>query len=206
MAQKQTGHIQPVVVVLNATFPWLSPCKSLKNYWISPRDIDDQRLLKSDWMRGSTGWLHPAKKVLVSDTTFLPTFIFMKKIYDIDWFLPELLMIKEFCHLISHEVQLAGYIQPKVVVADVTFLWWHGVLTLVTFPTSGLYFHLGWTPLPCRNSIHKRSQGILVHDLWKVRTVRLLTSAWALDLQKIFFNKLNTLSLYQINFTNKNFV
>ena len=59
--KSKPGDIQQVVAVLNATFPWLSPCKSLKNYWISPRDIDDQRLLKSDWMRGSTGWLHPAK-------------------------------------------------------------------------------------------------------------------------------------------------
>ena len=29
--------------------------KNLKSHWISSRDIDDQRILQSDWMKGKAG-------------------------------------------------------------------------------------------------------------------------------------------------------
>ena len=46
-----TVHTQPKAVVSHDTFPWwVSPC-SQRNWWITSRDIDDQRILQSDWAR-----------------------------------------------------------------------------------------------------------------------------------------------------------
>ena len=46
-----TVHTQPKAVVSHDTFPWwVSPC-SQRNWWITSRDIYDQRILQSDWAR-----------------------------------------------------------------------------------------------------------------------------------------------------------
>ena len=49
--------------------------KSLRNCWISSRDIDDQRILQSDWKRGTKLYLassgHTQPNVVASEATFL---------------------------------------------------------------------------------------------------------------------------------------
>ena len=56
-----TSHTQPKEGLSHATFTWwLSP--STKNQWewaILPRDIDDQRIIQSDWTRDTTDHTHP---------------------------------------------------------------------------------------------------------------------------------------------------
>ena len=43
--------------------------KNLAEFLIFSKNIDDQRILKSDWTRGTTG--HIQQKVVVTDATFL---------------------------------------------------------------------------------------------------------------------------------------
>ena len=43
--------------------------KNIRNHSIPSRDIDDQRILQSDWPRDTTG--HTQSRVVNSDTTFL---------------------------------------------------------------------------------------------------------------------------------------
>ena len=49
--------------------------KNLRNCWISSRDIDDQRILQSDWKRGAKLYLassgHTQPNVVASEATFL---------------------------------------------------------------------------------------------------------------------------------------
>ena len=75
----------------------LTPCKktkisldSFQRYWY-------QRIVLSDWMRGKTG--HTQPKVVVSDANFGNCLY--AKILKIDWFLWEILMIKEYHNLIG---------------------------------------------------------------------------------------------------------
>ena len=49
-----TAHTQPKEAVSHTTFLWLSTCKTLRDYPIPLRDIDYQRILEFDWMRGAT--------------------------------------------------------------------------------------------------------------------------------------------------------
>ena len=46
----------------------ISSQKNLRYPLIPSRDIDDQRLLQSDWTRGTTGYTQP--KMIVRDATF----------------------------------------------------------------------------------------------------------------------------------------
>ena len=41
------------------TFDDISMQKNLKNCWISSKDIDDQIILQSDWMKGTTDNTQP---------------------------------------------------------------------------------------------------------------------------------------------------
>ena len=69
----KTSHTQPKLLVSNATFPWwLFPCNVKITIWrhhlILSRDIDEQRILQSDWIRSTL--CHSLYKVVVSDATF----------------------------------------------------------------------------------------------------------------------------------------
>ena len=54
--------------------------KNQRDCWISSRDIDDQRILQSDWMRDQTG--HTQTKVVVSDTNFFGAHFHEKNLRD----------------------------------------------------------------------------------------------------------------------------
>ena len=57
------------LLVSDAAFPWwLTPCKKLGYHLIHSRDIDDQRILQSDWTKGTTGHTH--LKELALDAVF----------------------------------------------------------------------------------------------------------------------------------------
>ena len=48
----------------DATFPWwLIPCKKVIHKLIFSQDIVDQRILQSDWTRGTTGYTQPNSSV-----------------------------------------------------------------------------------------------------------------------------------------------
>ena len=88
------GHIQPKKVFQDATFPyWSSPCKQNKISMTFSRNIDNRRILNFDLRRA-----------------FLTLMIIsMQKIEGIDWFLPQIMIIKEYCNLIGWE-----YFIPKL--------------------------------------------------------------------------------------------
>ena len=85
---------------------WPSPCEKSENwtpwsktqgkksryYLILSRDIDDQRSLQSDWMRGTYGYTQPKEVIL--EVSF-PWLLSPCKKCDMDWFLPEVLMSEE---------------------------------------------------------------------------------------------------------------
>ena len=84
------GNIQPKVLISGVTFPrWLSPCKKLRYQLTLSRNIDDQRIMQSDWTKGATknGSLRCHLKLVITS---------MRKRY---WFFPENLLIKESCNL-----------------------------------------------------------------------------------------------------------
>ena len=74
---------------------------------IPSRDIDHQRILESDWPKGTTG-LHPTK------SGSLDEYLLAKKL-NINWFFPVLLLIKESFNLIGWETKLATLNQEAVV-------------------------------------------------------------------------------------------
>ena len=44
------GHTKPNIVVSHLTIPWwISPCRKSKKLMLTSRDVDDQRILQSDW-------------------------------------------------------------------------------------------------------------------------------------------------------------
>ena len=79
IGQTHSAHTQPKVVIWNATFPWyLSLSKKLRYQLILLRDINDQRILQSDWIRGTSGLIQP--KMIVSDVTYLDDYLHAKNL------------------------------------------------------------------------------------------------------------------------------
>ena len=59
--------------------PLLDDCLYAKNpkyCWTFSKDNDDQRIMQSDWTRGTTG--HSQLKAVVSDTTFVDDYLHAK--------------------------------------------------------------------------------------------------------------------------------
>ena len=105
-----TGHIQPKVVVSNPSFSWwLSPCKKNKvsidffqvHWWSKNSTI---------WLDERHNWSHPTKSESLRSFLLLMV-ISMQKLWDINWFFPQTLMLGESCNLIEWEIQLATPIQ-----------------------------------------------------------------------------------------------
>ena len=67
-------------------------------------------------------WPHSTKMWLVSDATFPWWLTACKKKYDINWFSPKMLMIKESCSLIAWKVNLVISYQTTTFL-DTAFAW-----------------------------------------------------------------------------------
>ena len=76
----QEAQLTRPSLISDANFPWwISPRKKLRDQLILFRDIDEQRILQSDWTRGTTDqtqanvavsdanpwWLTPCKKTKI---------------------------------------------------------------------------------------------------------------------------------------------
>ena len=85
---------------------------------ISSRDIDDEIILESDQPKKALGHTRPT--VVILNATFPWWLSPCKKIKDINWFFPVLLLIKESFNLIWCEKQ-HNTINQKVWVSGATF-------------------------------------------------------------------------------------
>ena len=79
--------------------------ENLRYCWISSSDIDDQRILQSDSIDERHNCSHPTKTGSLIFYLSL-RIISMQKIRDTNWFLLEILMIKDSCSLTGQKVQL----------------------------------------------------------------------------------------------------
>lgn len=79
---------------------------------ILSRDIDYQRILESDWAKGTPG--HTQKRVVILDTTFPDDYLNIN-IKDITWLFPLILLIKDGTRHTN------SYTQPKVVASGTIF-------------------------------------------------------------------------------------
>ena len=107
LPRSTTSHTQPKVIVSLSLLDVYLCAKNLRDCWISFRYINDQRIMLSDWTRGTSGYTQP--KLVISDATFFWWLSPCKKqkIWCINWFLPRMLMLKKSCNLIGQEVELA---------------------------------------------------------------------------------------------------
>ena len=69
------------------------------------RDIDDQRILESNWIRGKP------RRMCWSHMLYSLTIISVQKIKDIDWFFPVILLIEESFYLVVREAYLSKFNQ-----------------------------------------------------------------------------------------------
>ena len=98
--------------------------KVRQRYQLFPSsDIDDQRILGSDWPKGTPG--HNQTRVIVLNIKYYLhlMIISVQKIKDIYWFFLALLLIKKSFNLIGWETQQTT-LNQKVVVSGTNFPWW----------------------------------------------------------------------------------
>ena len=148
-----------------------------QRYWsLLSHDTDDQRILQSDWMRGTCGYTQP--KLVASDTAF-PWWLTpsIKNKISLD-FLRDIVVQRILQSDWTRD--WPGHIQSKVVIADATFSWW-------SFSSKNLRYQL----IPSRDTDDQRICNLIGQERYtwphpnKSGSIRCYLPSMIISMQKI---------------------